>query len=225
MNAIDDLLASARWWPDLDAAGRQRVRRETTVRDVEAGGFVCQKGERVEAWVGVARGLVKISNVSLDGRSVTFTGVPAGGWFGEGSMLKDEPRRYDVVALRASRIAYMPRRTFDWLLDTSIAFNRFLILQLNERLAQFIAALEYQRLLGPEARVARCVAQLFNPLLYPGVDPHLSITQTELGYLTGLSRQRVNAALRKLDAEGLLRVEYSGVTVVSLDGLRRFGEP
>ena len=100
-----------------------------------------------------------------------------------------------------------------------------IILQLNERLAQFIAALEYQRLLGPEARVARCVAQLFNPLLYPGVDPRLSISQTELGYLTGLSRQRVNAALRKLDAEGLLRVEYSGVTVVSLDGLRRFGEP
>lgn len=224
MGSIDDLLGSARWWPEITAAERERVRRETLVREVEAGGYVCQKGEPVDAWIGVVHGLVKISNVSLDGRSVTFTGVPAGGWFGEGSLLKDEPRRYDVVALRPSRIAYMPRRTFDRLLDASIAFNRFLILQLNERLAQFIAALEYQRLLGPEARVARCVAQLFNPLLYPGIDPHLSITQTELGYLTGLSRQRVNAALRKLEAAGLLRAEYSGVTVVSLEGLRRFGE-
>jgi hypothetical protein len=42
-------------------------------------------------------------------------------------------------------------------------------LQLNERLGQFIAMVEYDRLLAPDARVARCIAQLYNPLLYPGL--------------------------------------------------------
>ena len=189
---------------------------------VPAGGFVCRKGEAVEYWFGVIDGLVKVSSVSSDGKSVTFIGVPPGGWFGEGSLLKDEARRYDAVALRDSRIAGMPRATFRWLLDTSIPFNRFLLLQLNERLGQFVATVEFDRLLGPDARVARCLAQMFNRLLYPGLGPKLEISQGELGYLTGLSRQRVNQALQTLEREGLLAVEYGSITVLSLDGLRGF---
>jgi CRP-like cAMP-binding protein len=212
----------SRWAEQLDASQRERVRSETVVREVAANGLVCRKGETVEAWVGVIEGLVKISSVSFEGKLVTFTGVPAGGWFGEGSLLKDEPRRYDVIALRDSLVAYVPRATFQWLLDTSIAFNRFLLVQLNERLGQFIATVEYERLLGPDARVARCIAQLFNPLLYPGSGRQLRISQSEVGYLTGLSRQRANQALQTLEASGLIRVEYGGITVADLEGLSRY---
>jgi CRP-like cAMP-binding protein len=148
--------------------------------------------------------------------------VSAGGWLGEGSLLKTEPRRYDVVALRDSRIARMPRSTFEWLLDTSIGFNRFLLRQINERLGQFIALVEHARLLDPDARVARCIAELFNPILYPGIGPRLAISQEEIGYLTGVSRQRANQALRKLEEEGLLAVEYGGIRVLDLERLRGY---
>ena len=40
--------------------------------------------------------------------------------------------------------------------------------QLNERLGQFIAAREIDRLSDPDARVARSLAALFHPVLYPG---------------------------------------------------------
>ncbi|MEB2350107.1 MAG: helix-turn-helix domain-containing protein, partial [Burkholderiaceae bacterium] len=50
----------------------------------------------------------------------------------------------------------------------------------------------------------------------------LEISQGEIGYLTGLSRQRVNQALRRLEGIGLLKVDYGGVTVLSVDGLREF---
>jgi CRP-like cAMP-binding protein len=90
-----------------------------------------------------------MSSVSAAGKSVTFTGVGPGGWFGEGSLLKGEPRKYDIVALRDTRMAWMPRSTFDWLLGSSIAFNRYLLLQLNERLGQFIGLVEYARCSSP----------------------------------------------------------------------------
>ena len=38
-----------------------------------------------------------------------MAGLTAGAWFGEGSMLKSELRRYDVVALRDTRLALMDR--------------------------------------------------------------------------------------------------------------------
>jgi CRP-like cAMP-binding protein len=54
-------------------------------------------------------------------------------WFGEGAVLKKEPRRYDLVALRDARLAMTERATFLWLFENSVAFNRFLVEQLNER--------------------------------------------------------------------------------------------
>jgi CRP-like cAMP-binding protein len=200
----------------------RRIEAEVMDQTYAAGAMVCRKGEPVDAWIGVLEGLVKINAVSPEGKSVTFTGVSAGGWLGEGSLLKTEPRRYDVVALRDSRIARMPRSTFEWLLDTSIGFNRFLLRQINERLGQFIALVEHARLLDPDARVARCIAELFNPILYPGIGPRLAISQEEIGYLTGVSRQRANQALRKLEEEGLLAVEYGGIRVLDLERLRGY---
>ena len=187
------------------------------------GAAACSKGEPVDAWIGVIEGLVKMSSVSPEGKPVTFTGVPAGGWFGEGSLLKyPELRRYDVIAVRESRVAYLPRASFNRLLDTHLGFNRFLLNQLNERLGQFIAVIETDRLLEPDARVARALAQLFNPLLYPHTAAFLQLSQEEIGLLSGVSRQRANQALQVLEKAGLLKVEYGGVRVLDVDGMKHF---
>lgn len=192
-------------------------------RSVSTGSFVCRKGEAVEYWFGVIDGLLKLSSDIESGKTATLTGVPPGGWFGEGSMIKNELRRYDAIALRDSRVAFMPRQTFHWLLDHSIGFNRYLLNQLNERLGQFIGLLESERLLDIDARVARCLATLFNPVLYPGRSRSIAVSQEELGYLTGVSRQRVNRSLKVLQFAGYLTVEYGGITIQDLDGPRRFG--
>ena len=224
MSQLHAMLEASPWARTLPDAERARVEAEIVVRTCPAGGYVCRKGEAVEHWIGVIDGLVKMANVSADGKPTSFVGIARGGWFGEGSLLKDEPRRYDIVALRASEIAYMPRATFLRLLDTSMAFNRYLLKQLNERLGQFIAMVEHDRLRGPEARLARSLAGLFNPVLYPGIGSSLPVSQEELGQLVGLSRQRVNQALKCLEAEGLLRVEYGSVSVLDLARLRTYGE-
>lgn len=223
MDLTDSLLVHARWAAQLTPDQRRRVAADLAVQQVEAACVVCRRGEQVDAWIGVLDGLVKVSNTSPDGRAMTFAGIPSGGWFGEGSLLKNDPRKYDVVALRESRIARLPRATFEWLLESSLPFNRYLLTQINERLAQFLGLIEYDRLLDPDAKLARCIADLFNPTLYPGNGPRLEISQGELGLLVGISRQRANQSLRVLEAAGLIQVEYGGLTVIDLDRLRRFG--
>jgi hypothetical protein len=92
-------------------------------REVPAGQFVARSGDVVEHWMGLVDGYAKMSVSSQDGRLSTLTGVGPGVWFGEGSLFKREKRRYDVIALRASRVALLPRRTFDWLRRTSFPFQ------------------------------------------------------------------------------------------------------
>jgi CRP/FNR family cyclic AMP-dependent transcriptional regulator len=223
MRSLQEMLAMSAWTQGLSAEQLKRVRDAIVEREFTAGATVCRKGDPANNWIGVIDGLVKLHSLSPAGKSVTFAGIPAGGWFGEGSVLKGELLKYDIVALRASRIALMPEATFRWLLDTSIPFNRFLLTQLNERLGQFIGMVEHDRLLEPDARVARALAALFNPHLYPGTKPHIEISQEELGYLAGASRQRVNRALQVLGKAGLVKVDYGLVTVLDLDGLQRYG--
>jgi CRP/FNR family transcriptional regulator, cyclic AMP receptor protein len=216
------LLNKSAWAQDISEGLRNELVSAVQIKRFEQGALVVGKGESVQAWVGVLSGLVKINSVSPEGKTVTFTGVPAGGWLGEGSMLKNEPRKYDVVAIRPSNIAFVPKRLFQKLLDTSIGFNQFLLRQLNERLGQFIGMVEHYRLLGPDARVARCIAGLYNPLLYPDHSPELSISQEELGYLCGISRQRVNQALRILEDESLVQRSYGSLVILDLKGLQSF---
>ena len=222
MKTLADLLRGSLWTRTLTPEQLARVEAETMVRELPVGVPVCRKGEAVEHWIGVIDGLVKMTSVNSEGKTTTFTGVTSGGWFGEGSLLKDRVRKYDVVTLRESVIAYMPRSTFDWLLDIDIGFNRFLLMQLNERLAQFIALVESERLLEPDARVARSLAGLYNPLLYPEQLTDVQLSQEELGYLSGVSRQRVNQALQVLEKARLVKVEYGRIRILDLDGLRSF---
>ena len=214
------------WLDRLDAAERARVVSDLRVVQVEPGELLCRVGRPVTYWFGVIEGLLKMSNDSAtdggSGMPITFTGVSSGGWFGEGTVLKNEVYRYNIQALRKSVVAGIPVDTFHWLLDRSIGFNRLVMNQLNERLGQFIAAREIDRLNLPDARVARSLAALFHPVLYPGVGELLRITQQELGYLVGLSRQRVNEALSALQQAQVIRIEYGGVRVLDLERLRRY---
>jgi len=214
-------VAGIGWLSGLKADERERALADLKVAQVDAGELLCRVGRPVTYWFGVIDGLLKMSGDSALGVPITFTGVPPGGWFGEGTVLKREAYRYNIQALRKSVVAGLGVDTFHWLLDRSIVFNRFIAQQLNERLGQFIAAREIDRMTDPDDRVARSLAALFHPVLYPGVGSLLRITQQELGYLVGLSRQRVNQALQALQAAGLIRVEYGGVRVLDLDRLRR----
>lgn len=213
-------LAGIPWLQVLQPRERDMAVPHIKVGDALAGDYVCRLGRPVTYWFGVIEGLLKMSTDNAQGRTMTYSGLPPGGWFGEGTVLKREIYRYNVQALRKSVVAGVPADTFHWLLDHSIGFNRFVMNQLNERLAQFIAAREIDRMSNPDVRVARSLAALFNPVLFPGVGQMLRITQQELAYLVGLSRQRVNEALSSLQEQGIIQVEYGGVRILDLQALR-----
>ena len=219
--ATRDELAQIPWLQLLTEAERDEVLPRIVVSDPQPGDYVCRVGRPVTYWFGVVSGLLKMSSDNESGQTMTFTGVPPGGWFGEGTVLKRESYRYNIQPLRPSVVAGLPVDNFHWLIDHSLGFNRVIMNQLNERLGPFIAAREIDRLTNPEVNVARHLAALFNPVLFPGVGEVLRITQQELAYLAGLSRQRVNEALRRMEVQRLISIEYGGLRILDMEALRR----
>ncbi len=217
------LFGNCAWFGALDPAHRQLVLATSRAEHVQGGAWIARRNAPSDHWLGVHSGLLKLAIYNESGRSCTFSGVPRGGWFGEGSVIKRELRKYDVVAIQPSLVMLVPAATFHALLAASLPFSHFVISQLNDRMGEFIASIQNHRLLDADARVAQSLAQLFNPQLYPSTDLTLAISQEELGYLTGLSRQRVNQALQALTDQGVLALAYNQIKVLDLDRLRRYG--
>jgi CRP/FNR family transcriptional regulator, cyclic AMP receptor protein len=220
--SVRELLESSAWFPALDEEARVRVIDDMRETEVAAGSLLCRVGEEPLHWFGTLKGLLKWCVNSKGGHSVTVGGFfSAGSWFGEGVLLRGSARAADVVALRDSRVASLPAETFQWLHRTRPPFDQFLLRQIHERLHWFMSNYKAHRLLGTDSLVARALAGLFHPFLHPGSHGLLQLTQEEIANLAGVSRQRCNIALKRLEHAGFIRIEYGAIDIVDVDGLRQ----
>jgi CRP-like cAMP-binding protein len=212
------------WLECLDPDELARVHQELTIKQIAKNEYVCRKGEIPDYWYGVISGLIKANNVSHGGKSITYMAIPSGSWFGESPLMRKEVvRSYDAIAMRDSVLICLPKETFHWILSKNIEFNHYIIQQINERLFHFISMIESERFLDTNSRVAKIIAGLFNQHLYPGQSTALKLSQEEVGFLTGLSRQRTNMALKKLESLGYIKISYGEVEVTDLENLRKMG--
>ena len=212
-----NFIQSQPWHGTLDPAMQGEVLSHLTLVKGEKGQCLLPTGATVNGWYAVISGLVKLQSTSPEGRVSAFLGVPAGEWFGEGSALKAEPRRYDVVALRDTTLMCLPRSDFAALQATSLAFNQYLVAHLNRRLGQAMALIEAGRLRSPEERVALYLSRVF----WPGTRK-LSLSQEELGHLVGLSRQTVNRVLRQMERLGLVSLTFGRVEILDEPALANY---
>lgn len=213
--------SNALWYSSLCHEERTRVAQEVAFATVNPRTAILPRGTSDLSWIGVLEGFVAVTKSYRDGRQATLAGIPPGGWFGEDALLRREPYAYEAHALRRSVIARMPIETFDWLLERSFAFNRYVMRQLNERLSQVLDDREIDRHLDTDARVSRSLGLLFQPTLYPSDGYHIRITQQELATFCRMSRQRVNEALTRLEQNGWIRVEYGGIRILDLARLQQ----
>lgn len=218
--SVDGLLAGSPWFGQIDEAARQQVTRDIVERALAAGEPLGHEGESQHHWYGVLEGLLKWSINAPDGRTVTLGGQSVGSWFGEGTLLRGQPRRADLVALRHSRVAMLPFETFDWLRHTQRPFNEFLLQQINERMHWFMGNVAAHRLLDTDRQVERALLGLVHPLLNPRGERYLIISQEELAHLAAVSRQRCNRSLMAMQRDGLVKLAYGAITVVSLEALQ-----
>lgn len=210
-------LSGQPWFSSLPAEHQERLLQRTSTQDGRKGEVLLAAGVAVKGWYAVLSGLVKLQSMSPEGRVSAFLGVPDGEWFGEGSTLKTEPRRYDVIALRDTTLLCLPRALFDELLATSLPFNHFLVTHLNRRLGQAMTIIEAGRVRAPEQRVALYLSRVF----WQG-RRKLLLSQEELGLLAGLSRQTVNKALQTLEGLGLVSLEFGRVALLDEQALAAY---
>lgn len=202
-------LLSQKWFTGLPPSTQKSVVAETQVIHAHKGERVLVAGELVQGWYGVQSGLVKIEGTGGSKGGATFIGFSAGDWFGEGAVLKNEPRRYDVVALRDTDLLCVPSQSFWAMYKSDIGFNHCLIDTLNHKLGQAMSVIDAERTRTPEQRVALSLSRLFWSRTRK-----LDLTQEELASFSGMARQTANRALKELQNQGVISLQMNRITVL-----------
>ena len=213
----DRFLRFQPWFESLPQGTQQALLRATRVLRVPKGGTALQAGESSRGWYAVLSGFVKLQTPGMDESVAAYLAISGGEWFGEGSAMKDEPRRYEVVALRDTELLCVPKEIYRDLLETSLPFNRAVMAHLNRRLAQAMAIIEAQRTGSPEQRIALYLTRLF----WHGLR-RLDMSQEELGSLAGMCRQSANRVLQQLEQRGLVTLHQGRVTALRQEALDDF---
>ena len=211
------------WFNGLSVGLRQAILARCRVQRVRRGSTLLRRGQIASDWVGVAGGALGLSTHARDGRAFTLDMLGPGDWYGDISLIDGSGVDLDIVAQAHSTVLLMDRLALHQLLQCQSELREALLQLDCRRLRHMFKRLEEVQTLPLPQRVAlqlhRLLRQFGRPpdvgLLPPGaLRIELTLTQGDLAALLCASRQRINGALRQMQALGILGASHGRIEVL-----------
>ncbi len=201
-----ELLRNNTLFSALDDAQLTSLGRLFTERKITANTVIFQQGDSADALYLLLDGQVKVMLTGEDGKEVIIAILNRGDSFGEMALLDADGRSAQVMSMSPCRLLALSAADFrDWIAGNP-KLAMAIIQQLSGRLRQANQTINSLATLDVKSRVARV-------LLEHSVQqrPQESIcdlpSQAVIAKMVGASRERVNRALKALQADGLLILE------------------
>ncbi|MEA1081146.1 Crp/Fnr family transcriptional regulator [Marinobacter qingdaonensis] len=196
-------------------------------RSFHAGEGIYDKGSMQSSLCVIAEGTVRISSVNAEGREATLIIFGPGAWFGDTVFSPGTPRVYGATAHDAARIAELPGEGFRKLLARYPQAYPVALDLLSRRLWSAMSIIADDALRGIEARVGRRL--LFLAQIQGHGDARdrpvtFRLTREHIGNMMGMTRQGVHRVIKTLEREGLLKLDYGRITVISPKALNVYLE-
>jgi CRP/FNR family cyclic AMP-dependent transcriptional regulator len=202
------LLRNVSIFADLDAAAVAALERLADVRDFAAGAVVVSQEERGDALYVLVSGKVKVVLYGDSGREIILSIFKTpGDFFGEMSLLDNEPRSATVIADAPSRLLVLSRRDFETHLESHPRTALRVLQEVSRRLRRADAVIGNLALLDVYGRLAgklREMARTDGEESEDGVVVRQRPTQAEIAAMIGTSRETVSRALSEFARRGWL---------------------
>ncbi|PIF74139.1 CRP-like cAMP-binding protein [Variovorax sp. 54] len=196
---------------------QQRLLAVAHRRTLVRGESLFHKGSSPDALFGVVSGSLRVSVVAPGGREAVIAMLEPGHWFGEVSLLVGRERVYDTCAVDTTEMAVVAAADFHRLVadhpDVHMAFTRLVCL----RLRQALAWIDDVILMPLPVRLAHRLLTLDARAVAPaeeGGGTLLGVSQEDLSFMLGVSRQSVNRQLKLWEEDGTLRVRYRSIELL-----------
>ena len=206
------LLRGVSIFADLDAAALSALERAAEVRSYREGAVIVSQEEHGDALFVLVQGRVKVVLYGHSGREVILSIFRTpGDFFGEMSLLDDQPRSATVIAAEPSRLMSLSRRDFQAHIAAHPRTALRVLTELSRRLRRADEVIGNLALLDVYGRLAgklREMAAAEGEECEGGILIRQRPTQAEIAAMIGTSRETVSRALSELSRRGYL--EMSG---------------
>lgn len=170
----------------------------------------------------ILAGQVRIVIGGTDGREHVLRLLGPSEMFGEISVLDGRPRSADAIAVTNCRLLLLERRNLLAFIASQPSVAIGLIALLCERLRDTSAQIEGLLFHTLSERLASTLLGLGNGKTHGKTTAvSINVTQTELGQLTGVTRESVNKKLRAWQTAGLVDVQPGRIRIMDADSLKR----
>ncbi len=165
----------------------------------------------------VLNGEVKVVLIGEDGREVILSILRAGDFFGEMSLIDDQPRSAHVIATEDSNLLVLRRDEFRQCLEQAPRIALGLLQALSRRLRRADDKIGGLVLLDVSGRVARVLVELADE--HDGEHIPRKITHHMLAQMIGSSRETVSRTIRELADRGMIVVSRKHIAIQNRRGL------
>ncbi|MEO8031176.1 MAG: Crp/Fnr family transcriptional regulator [Gemmatimonadota bacterium] len=200
--------------PDEELAAIAELVRE---REYPKGSVILFAADQGDSLYLVAAGEVKVVLIGEDGREVVLSVMGEGNFFGEMSLLDDEPRSAHVIALQDTRLLLLRREDFRSRLRASPDLAIALLRELSRRLRRADDRIGSLVLLDVGGRVADQLLQAADE--GDGVVIARRLTHHLIGQMIGASRETVSRTMRDFVERGLIKVSRREITLLDRKAL------
>lgn len=195
---------------DLSAPLLDRLAEASTVIGLAEGAPLFEKGDPADALYCVIAGKIRIATTSGTGKQIVLNLIEAGSVFGEIALIDGEPRSAGATAAAPCRLLRLDRADFDRAMESEPALRRHVLALLCKRLRWVSELLEDSAFFDLETRLAKRLLWLAehhggpHPL---GTRIAAPLSQQELAFMLGVSREAVNKKLRVFVSAGIVAQE------------------
>lgn len=212
------LLARHFLFAGLEADLLRRLAQLSETMTLARGDVLFYQGDEGDALYGIFDGSIRISLTSPDGKEFTINLMESGDVFGEIALLDGLPRTADARAGRDSRLLRIPRRAFLDLMEQETRLMRHVIDMLCERIRVTTGEMTDVAFLNLRARLAKRLLDLslsHGVTEGAGIRIGLSLTQTDVAQMLGVTREAVNKQIQTLVRGGLISMERGTITILA----------
>ncbi|MGH7153918.1 MAG: Crp/Fnr family transcriptional regulator [Acetobacteraceae bacterium] len=207
----------------LHDGGLTRLVRQAVVQSFAERATVFEQGDDRSSLMAVARGYVKLSVVTLNGREVVLDLAGPGSVFGELAALNGWPRSAAAVALTDCTLLAIDAGAFSRALAGAPEALMEMVRLLSRRLRRTTEQMTDTLDLPAPARLAKALlelAALHSRPVRDGLQIELALSQRELGGMSGLIRESINRHLSNWRDAGWLRLSDRTITLTDIQALR-----
>lgn len=216
---LADRLHRVPLFSDLSPEETNRLAHATREKSYPKNSVILFEDDPGDALYVVLSGQVKVVLIGEDGREVILSILRDGDFFGEMSLIDDQPRSAHVIATEDSNLLVLRRDDFRRSIEESPRIALGLLRALSRRLRRADDKIGSLALLDVNGRVARLLLELADE--HDGSHIPRTVTHHMIAQMVGSSRETVSRTMRELADRGHVQVTRKAIILQDRPALKR----